>query len=196
MPAEILKLTWGCPLGGCLFNFGYSQLRASRPWSVPKEKQGCPRGRPALFFQKSAQMSIKIVLSRKSRLPPPRKSEDFSLLVVFLLATFSWLFRGFFVALFCLEKQCLGLFRYFFVAFSWPPFWANFTRTRPGTVFWEKVCHNFEAFLLICTVFLHFAPFSGKTKVCGQEFYEHPDFSDFYLRESVRANWFARKSLF
>ena len=28
-------------------------------------------------------------------------------------------FRGFFVALFCLEKQCSGLFRYFFVAFSW-----------------------------------------------------------------------------
>ena len=47
----------------------------------------------------------------------------------------SLLFRGFFVALFCLEKQCSGLLRYFFVAFSWPPFWANFTRTRPGTIF-------------------------------------------------------------
>ena len=32
---------------------------------------------------------------------------------------FSWLFRGFFVALFCLEKQCSGPFRYFFVVFSW-----------------------------------------------------------------------------
>ena len=32
---------------------------------------------------------------------------------------FSWFFRGFFVALFCLEKQCSGLFRYFFVVFSW-----------------------------------------------------------------------------
>ena len=33
---------------------------------------------------------------------------------------FSWFFRGFFVALICLEKQCLGVFtRYFFVAFSW-----------------------------------------------------------------------------
>ena len=67
-------------------------------------------------------------------------SEDFSLLVAFLLATFSCLFReffrGFFVALFCLEKRCSGLFRYFFVVFSWPPFWANFTRTHPGTVFW------------------------------------------------------------
>ena len=70
-------------------------------------------------------------------------SEDFSLLVAFLLVTFSWLFRGFFVAffvaLFCLEKTVFGpfslLFRVFFVAFSWPPFWANFTRTRPGTVF-------------------------------------------------------------
>ena len=31
----------------------------------------------------------------------------------------SWFFRGFFVALFCLEKQCSGLFRYFFVVFSW-----------------------------------------------------------------------------
>ena len=39
--------------------------------------------------------------------------------MAFLLVTFSWLFRGFFVALFCLEKQCSGLFRYFFVAFSW-----------------------------------------------------------------------------
>ena len=42
----------------------------------------------------------------------------------------------FFVALFRLEKQCLGLFRGFFrgffMAFS---FWAKFTRTRPGTVF-------------------------------------------------------------
>ena len=46
-------------------------------------------------------------------------SEDFSLLVAFLLVTFSWLFRGFFVALVCLEKQCSGLFRYFFVVFSW-----------------------------------------------------------------------------
>ena len=46
-------------------------------------------------------------------------SEDFSLLVAFLLVTFSWLFRGFSVALFCLEKQCLGLFRGFFVVFSW-----------------------------------------------------------------------------
>ena len=48
-------------------------------------------------------------------------SEDFSLLVAFLLVTFSWLFRafsrGFFVALFCLEKQCSGLFCYFFRGF-------------------------------------------------------------------------------
>ena len=54
---------------------------------------------------------------------PGTESEDFSLLVAFLLVTFSWLFRGFFVAffvaLFCLEKQCSGLFRYFFVVFSW-----------------------------------------------------------------------------
>ena len=42
-------------------------------------------------------------------------SEDFSLLLAFSLVTFSWLFRGFFVALFCLERQCLGLFR----GFSW-----------------------------------------------------------------------------
>ena len=53
--------------------------------------------------------------------------------MAFLLVTFSWLFRGFFfVALFCLEKQCSGLFRYFFVAFSWPLFWAKFTRTMLG----------------------------------------------------------------
>ena len=71
-------------------------------------------------------------------------SEDFSLLVAFLLVTFSWLFRDFSVAfpwlfrgpLLSRKKQCLGLFRGFFVAFSWPPFWAKFTRTRPGTVFW------------------------------------------------------------
>ena len=47
-----------------------------------------------------------------------QESEDFSLLVAFLLVTFSWFFRGFFVALFCLETQCLGLFRGFFVVFS------------------------------------------------------------------------------
>ena len=39
------------------------------------------------------------------------------------------------VALICLEQQCLGVFRGFFVALSWPSFWANFTRTRPGKVF-------------------------------------------------------------
>ena len=32
---------------------------------------------------------------------------------------FPWLFRGFFVALICLEKQCLDVFRGFFVAFPW-----------------------------------------------------------------------------
>ena len=45
--------------------------------------------------------------------------------------------------------------------------------------------HNFEDFILICTVFPHFGPFSGefsgggggKTKFCGQELYGHPDFS-------------------
>ena len=40
---------------------------------------------------------------------------------------------------------------------------------------------NFEDFILICTVFPHFGPFSGgggKTKFCGQEFYGHPDFSE------------------
>ena len=53
-------------------------------------------------------------------------SEDFSLLVAFLLVTFSWLFRGgFFVALFCLEKHCLGLFRGFFVVFRGPRFGQN-----------------------------------------------------------------------
>ena len=45
------------------------------------------------------------------------QSEDFSLLVTFLLVTFSWLFCGFFVALISLEKQCLGLFRGFFRGF-------------------------------------------------------------------------------
>ena len=39
-------------------------------------------------------------------------SEDFRLLVTFLLLTFTWLFCGFFAALICLEKQCFcGLFR-------------------------------------------------------------------------------------
>ena len=55
-------------------------------------------------------------------------SEDFSLLVTFLLVTFSWLFRGlfrgFFVALICLEKQCLGVFRGFFVALILGKFYA------------------------------------------------------------------------
>ena len=34
----------------------------------------------------------------------------------YFFVAFSWFFRGFFVALFCLEKQCSDLFRYFFVA--------------------------------------------------------------------------------
>ena len=51
-------------------------------------------------------------------------SEDFSLLVTFLLVTFLWLFRGFFVALICLEKQCLGVFRGFFVALILGKFYA------------------------------------------------------------------------
>ena len=32
---------------------------------------------------------------------------------------FPWFFSGFFVALVCLEKQCLGVFRGFFVVFAW-----------------------------------------------------------------------------
>ena len=48
-------------------------------------------------------------------------------------------FRGFFVALICFEKQCLGLFRGFSVAFSWPSCWANFTRARPRKVFWQLI---------------------------------------------------------
>ena len=36
-----------------------------------------------------------------------------------MLVTFSCFFRGFLVALVSLEKQCLGLFRGFFVVFSW-----------------------------------------------------------------------------
>ena len=43
-------------------------------------------------------------------------SEDFSLPVTFSHVNFSWLFRGFFVALICLEKQ---FFVRFSVAFSW-----------------------------------------------------------------------------
>ena len=39
---------------------------------------------------------------------------------------------------------------------------------------------NFEDFLLICTGFPHFGPFSRgvNAKFCGQEFYGHPNFSD------------------
>ena len=62
-------------------------------------------------------------------------SEDFSLLVTFLLVTFSLLFRGFFVAWKKKQQQCSGVFRGFSVAFPWPSSWANFTRTRPGKVF-------------------------------------------------------------
>ena len=37
----------------------------------------------------------------------------------YFFVAFPWLFRGFFVALICLEKQCLGVFRGYFVAFPW-----------------------------------------------------------------------------
>ena len=57
----------------------------------------------------------------------------------------TFLLVAFFVALICLEKQCLGVFRgffmFFFVAFSWPSFWANFTRTRPRTEC-TKIAHR------------------------------------------------------
>ena len=48
---------------------------------------------------------------------------------------------------------------------------------------------TFEGFILICTVFPHFGPFSGgggggKTKFCGQEFYGHPGFSEQSLTAS------------
>ena len=57
----------------------------------------------------------------------------------YFFVAFSWFFRGPLLS----RKTVFGpfslLFRGFFVAFSWlfswPPFWANFTRTRPGTVF-------------------------------------------------------------
>ena len=63
-------------------------------------------------------------------------SEDFALLVTFLLVTFSWLFRGPHL----IGKTVFGpfswLFHGFFVAFSWPSFWSNFTRKSPRKVFW------------------------------------------------------------
>ena len=72
-------------------------------------------------------------------------SEDFSLLVAFLLVTFPWLFRGPLLS----RKTVFGpfslLFRGFFVAFSWPLFWAKFTRTRPGTVFRANSASEFRA---------------------------------------------------
>ena len=45
---------------------------------------------------------------------------------------------------------------------------------------------NLEDFLLICTVFPHFGPLSGRGKIkfCGQELYGHPDFSEYLLRAS------------
>ena len=53
----------------------------------------------------------------------------------FFLA-FCGFFRGFFCGFFCgphlLEKNSVWTF---FVAFLWPSFWANLTRTRPGKVF-------------------------------------------------------------
>ena len=59
----------------------------------------------------------------------------YSLLFRGFFVVFSWLFRGPLLS----RKTVFGpfslLFRGFFVAFSKPLFWANFTRTRPGTVF-------------------------------------------------------------
>ena len=98
----------------------------------------------ALLFPDCSVSGSSLVLSRKS--PNTRwivedawegNSEDFPLLVAFLLVTFSWLFRGFFVALFCLEKQCSGLFRGFFVApvlgkfYAYSP-WNSLLRNESG----------------------------------------------------------------
>ena len=59
---------------------------------------------------------LNIWLKKAQGLAHQRKviSEDFSLLVTFLLVTFPWLFRGFFVALICLRKTVFGRFSWLF----------------------------------------------------------------------------------
>ena len=105
------------------------------------DKNRAPMG-PEMLFSTGAGVW------RKSPVAFPNSSsvldefqKTFRYLWRFLLVTFSWLFRGFFVAPFCLEKLFHGFFAFFSWLLSWlflwPPFWAKFTRTRPGTVFWE-----------------------------------------------------------
>ena len=84
----------------------------------------------------------------------------------YFFVAFPWLF----VALFRLEKQCLGLFvafswffRGFIVAFSWPLFCAKFTRTRPGTVFWIVFVQTHRE-LIQKSICLHLL--SAKTSSC------------------------------
>ena len=49
----------------------------------------------------------------------------------YFFVAFPWLFRGPHL----LGKTVFGPFSWLSVAFSWPSFWANFLRTRPGKVF-------------------------------------------------------------
>ena len=110
--------------------FAFRWLKTSfsrRPWAVLTLDAQTAK----ILFRRDlkAQCNFSLLLSFPFSEPPKSQKT-----LAFLLVTFSWLFRGPFL----LEKQCSGLFRYFFVVFSWPPFWANFTRTRPGTVFCPK----------------------------------------------------------
>ena len=77
-----------------------------------------------------------------TRTNSPRKPPNIRRLFVtcgvftrYFFMVFSWLFRGPLLS----RKTVFGPFSWFYVVFfmvfSWPPFWANFTRTRPGTVF-------------------------------------------------------------
>ena len=92
---------------------------------------------PHLFNPQWRHANMKLLRSSDKIPPKPRRTSQKDLHKIPLLSrirrlfvtcgvftryffvAFSWLFRGFFVALFCLEKQCLGLFRGFFVVFSW-----------------------------------------------------------------------------
>ena len=134
----------------------------ARPGPIPGPKGSRPDSPCALFYSISDPSRSRggAIPARPgpiprvpSRIGPGRAETDFLATSEFcrhflrrLFVTCGVFARGFFVALFCLEKQCLGLFRYFFVVFSWlfrGPRFSNFSKFTKISKF-SKFTKNFR----------------------------------------------------
>ena len=112
----------GDALNSFAFNrsMGATKTKTQTSQDSLESSQGCW---PFSFTQTSGRNFLPDFVERSILKDLPRFRRLFVTSDVFtryFFVAFSWFFRGFSVALICLEKQCLGIFRGFFVAFSWP----------------------------------------------------------------------------